>query len=173
MRNPVTWFEIIGPDASALHKFYKDVFDWKMTAPVAAMGNYSMLEGRKPGDAGAGGGIGGGQDDQSRVSIYVEVDDPQRYLDRATKAGATMLMPVTTITPDTTIAMFRDPAGNTTGILKANPQRPPAETAARRAQSGSRRRPATARKSTGRKTTARKKTTTARATRGGRTRRRR
>ena len=169
MRNPVTWFEIIGPDASSLHKFYKDVFGWNLTPPVAEMGNYSMLADRKPNDSGAGGGIGGGQDDQSRVSIYVEVDDPQRYLDRATKAGAMMLMPVTTITPDTTIALFRDPAGNTTGILKANPARPSAESAARAASNGSRarttsRRGATAKrgrttaKSTRKTTTARKRT---------------
>ena len=168
MRNPVTWFEIIGPDASALHKFYKDVFGWNLTPPVAEMGNYSMLADRKPGESGAGGGIGGGQDDSSRVSVYIEVDDPQKYLDRATKAGAMTLMPVTTITPDTTIAMFRDPAGNTTGIMKANPQRPAPRDAARAASNGSRarasgRRGGTAKrgrstaKST-RKTTARKRT---------------
>lgn len=138
MRNPVTWFEIIGPDAAVLHKFYKDVFGWKLTPPVVEMGNYSMLADQRPEAKGAGGGIGGGQDDQSRVSVYIEVDDPQKYLDRATKAGAMLLMPVTTITPDTTIAMFRDPAGNTTGILKANTTRPEPEAAARKAAGTSR-----------------------------------
>jgi hypothetical protein len=72
------------------------------------------------------------------VSVYIEVDDPEKYLERATKAGATTLMPVSQITPDTTIAMFRDPAGNTTGILKANPRRPDPQTAARAASDGSR-----------------------------------
>jgi predicted enzyme related to lactoylglutathione lyase len=32
-----------------------------------------------------------------------------------------MLMEVTQITPDTTIAMFADPQGNMTGLLKAHP----------------------------------------------------
>jgi predicted enzyme related to lactoylglutathione lyase len=131
MQNRVTWFEIIGRDPSALHKFYKDVFGWKLTPPVAEMGNYSMLAEQGPDDKGAGGGIGGSMNDENRVSVYVEVDDPQKYLDRATKAGATTLMPVTQITPDTTIAMFRDPAGNTTGILKANARRPEPRAAAR------------------------------------------
>src|SRR5919199_5068329 len=142
MQNPVTWFEIVGKDSAALHKFYKDVFGWKLTPPVAEMGNYSMLAEHGPNEKGAGGGIGGSMNDESRVSVYVEVDDPQKYLDRATKAGATTLMPVTQISPDTTIAMFRDPAGNTTGILKANPRRPEPASAARSARTGSRRAPA-------------------------------
>jgi predicted enzyme related to lactoylglutathione lyase len=138
MQNRVTWFEIIGKDSAGLQKFYKDVFGWKLTPPVAEMGNYSMLADQGPDDKGAGGGIGGSMNDENRVSVYVEVDDPQKYLDRAAKAGATTLMPVTQITGDTTIAMFRDPAGNTTGILKANPRRPEPRAAARAATSRSR-----------------------------------
>jgi uncharacterized protein len=118
MANPVTWFEIIGRDSARLQKFYRDVFNWKLAAPIKEMGNYSMLEGFQPG---IGGGVGGSEEDQSRVTIYVEVDDPQKYLDRAVANGAQLMMPVTTITPTTTIAIFSDPAGNTTGILKAQP----------------------------------------------------
>ena len=148
MQNPVTWFEIIGKDAAALQRFYKDVFGWKLTPPVAEMGNYSMLAEHGPDAKGAGGGIGGAMNDESRVSVYIEVDDPQRYLERATKAGGTMLMPVTQITPDTMIAMFRDPAGNTTGILKANPRRPEPAAAARGAGGRSRAGTATRRSGT-------------------------
>ena len=120
MANPVTWFEIIGEDSARLQKFYRDTFGWKMTPPVKEMGNYSMLTGHEPG---IGGGLGGSQPGEARrVSIYVEVDDPQRYLDKALANGAALIMPVTTITPNTTIAMFTDPAGNTTGIMKANPR---------------------------------------------------
>jgi predicted enzyme related to lactoylglutathione lyase len=159
MKNPVTWFEIVGKDAGALHKFYRDVFEWKLTPPVAQMGNYSMLAEHGPDTKGAGGGIGGDTRDESRVSVYVEVDDPQKYLDRATKAGAQLLMPVTQITPDTTIALFRDPAGNVNGILKANARRPEPSAAARKATG---RRKTTARKRStsarGRESTARKRT---------------
>ncbi len=116
MANPVTWFEVIGKDSAGLQKFYRDVFGWKMTPPVKEMGNYSMLEGHEPG---IGGGIGEGD---ARVSIYAEVDDPQAYVDKATRSGARLIMPVTTITPTTTIAMLIDPAGNTFGVMKANPR---------------------------------------------------
>lgn len=117
MANPVTWFEIIGPDAQAVQKFYRDVFAWKMTPPAKEMGNYSMLEDHEPG---IGGGLGEGG--PARISIYIECVDPQRQLDKAIASGATLMMPVTTIMPDTTIAMFRDPAGNTVGLMKANPR---------------------------------------------------
>lgn len=172
MRNPVTWFEIIGADSAALHTFYRDVFGWKLTPPVAEMGNYSMLEEHGPAQHGAGGGIGGGQGDEHRVSVYVEVDDPQLYLDRATKAGAVVLMPVTQVTPDTTIAMFRDPAGNVNGILKANPR--PAPTAPRKKAAARKKTAPRAKTATTRKKTAARRTTSARkTTRKKATRRRR
>src|SRR5581483_4014399 len=123
MANPVTWFEIIGKDSAGLQKFYREVFGWKLTPPVADMGNYSMLEDHEPG---IGGGIGEGD---PRVTVYVESPDPQSLIDRATARGATVLMPLTTITPTTTIAMLRDPAGNTFGLIKANPR--PRRTTAR------------------------------------------
>jgi len=115
MANPVMWFEIMGKDSAGLQRFYREVFAWKLTPPVKEMGNYSMLE--RP-DTGIGGGIGEGD---ARVSVYVETPDPQRFVDKAVAAGATVLMPVTQITPTTTVAMLMDPAGNTFGVMKPPP----------------------------------------------------
>jgi len=115
MANPVMWFEVMGKDSAGLQRFYREVFGWKLTPPVKEMGNYSMLE--RP-ETGIGGGFGEGD---ARVSMYVEVADPQRFVDKAVASGATVLMPVTTITPTTTIAMLLDPAGNTFGVMKPPP----------------------------------------------------
>src|SRR6266550_2629316 len=115
MANPVKWFEVMGKDSAGLQKFYRDVFGWKMTPPVKEMGNYSMLE--RP-ETGIGGGFGEGD---ARVSVYIEVANPQRFVDKAVAAGATVIMPVTTITPTTTIAMLLDPAGNTFGVMLPPP----------------------------------------------------
>jgi hypothetical protein len=115
MTNPVTHFEIMGKDAIALQKFYADVFGWKLAPPIKEMGNYSLFDNE---GHGIGGGIG---EEDPRVTIYIEVDDPQAYLDKAVKAGAKMLMEVTQVTPDTVIALFADPQGNMTGLLKAQP----------------------------------------------------
>ncbi len=116
MTNPIGHFEIIGRDPIALQRFYAEVFGWKMSPPAPEMGNYSLIDNE---GKGVGGGIGGGD---PRVTLYIEVDDPQRYLDRVVEAGATQLMPVTPIMEGVTIAMFADPAGNTIGLLKASPQ---------------------------------------------------
>jgi len=159
MANPVTWFEIIGKDSAGLQKFYREVFGWKMTAPVKEMGNYSMLEGHEPG---IGGGLGEGD---ARVSIYVEVDDPQKFLDKAVANGARVIMPVETITPTTTIAIFTDPAGNMTGLMKANPRPAAQSTRAASATRSARprakatvKRKTSAKKTTRRTTSARKRT---------------
>jgi predicted enzyme related to lactoylglutathione lyase len=118
MANPVTWFEIIGKDAVGLQKFYKEIFDWKLSPPVPEMGMYSMLDHEGQGIAG---GIGQTQSDQEpgRVTIYIQVDDPQKYLDKVGQAGGTTVMPVMTVTEGVTIAMFKDPAGHIVGLLKA------------------------------------------------------
>jgi uncharacterized protein len=112
MANPVMWFEVMGKDSAGLQRFYREVFGWKLTPPVKELGNYSMLE--RP-DTGIGGGFGEGD---PRVSLYIETADPQRFVDKAVASGATVLMPVTQITPTTTIAMLLDPAGNTFGVMK-------------------------------------------------------
>ena len=137
MANPVTWFEIIGKDSAGLQKFYRDVFGWKLTPPVKEMGNYSMLEDHEPG---MGGGIGEGD---ARVSVYVETPDPQPLVEKASRAGARVLMPVTQITPTTTIAMLMDPAGNTFGLLKSTAPQRRAPTARRAASPTTRARSAT------------------------------
>lgn len=115
MTNPVKHFEIMGKDALALQKFYTDVFGWKLSPPKPEMGNYSLFDNE---GKGIGGGIGEGD---ARVTVYIEVDDPQAYLDKAVGAGGREMMEVTQITPDTTIALFTDPQGNLTGLLKAQP----------------------------------------------------
>ncbi len=119
MANPVAWFEIIGKDAPKLHKFYGDVFGWKVGPPAVEFGNYSTVEAEGKGIAG---GIGeGGDDGGNRTTLYIEVDEPEAYLDRVTKAGGKTLMPMMTVMEGVTIAMFADPDGNVIGLLKANP----------------------------------------------------
>jgi hypothetical protein len=115
MTNPVKHFEIMGKDAIALQKFYADVFGWKLSPPMAEMGNYSLFDNE---GKGIGGGIGEGE---ARVTVYIEVDDPQAYLDKAVRAGGRLMMEVTQVTPDTAIALFTDRQGNLTGLLKAQP----------------------------------------------------
>ncbi len=118
MHTPVTWFEIIGQDALKLQQFYADVFDWELTPPQPEFGNYSTLDDNHRG-SGIGGGIGQGMEGDSRVTIYIQVDDPDAYLEKVTQAGGRALMPTTHVMEGVTIAMFADPEGHVIGLLKA------------------------------------------------------
>jgi predicted enzyme related to lactoylglutathione lyase len=111
--NPVVHFEITGADGPALQSFYRDLFDWKIDANNEWQ--YGMVE--TGGEGGINGGISGDQDGSARVSVYAEVDDLQAYLDKAERLGARVVMPVTDM-GDFAIALFTDPAGNVTGLVK-------------------------------------------------------
>ena len=70
---------------------------------------------------GTGGGISGGEpgSDAHFVTVYVEVDEPQAYLDKAVSMGGSVAMPVTEIPGMVIFAQFKDPEGNLIGITKA------------------------------------------------------
>ena len=112
MPNPVVHFEICGKDGKKLQDFYSRAFGWHVDTNNPM--NYGMV------DTHAGGINGGVTADPEgpAVRVYIEVDDPQAYLDKAVKAGANVMMEVMQVTPDTVIAMFADPQGNVTGLLK-------------------------------------------------------
>lgn len=118
MPNPVVHFEICGPDGEKLQNFYRDLFDWNITADNEW--NYGMVE--TGGEGGINGGVAGEPDGSSRVSVYAEVDDLQAYLDKAVSLGATVVMPPSDM-GIVQIAVFKDPAGNVTGLTLAGPDR--------------------------------------------------
>ena len=116
MPNPVTHFEIIGKDAKQLQDYYANLFGWDVDANNPMQyGLVGVQDGK-----GAGGGIGGSMDgQQSFVTVYVEVDNPQAYLAKAVSLGGTVLMPVTEIPGAATIAQFADPSGNLVGLVQS------------------------------------------------------
>ena len=111
MGAPVTWFEINTSEAPAVQKFYSEIFEWEFQSVPG--GDYAMVEGGK----GIGGGIGSAQG-ANQVTFYLEVDNPQEYLDRIEKAGGRTIMPVTVIPDMVTFAQFADPQGNVVGLVK-------------------------------------------------------
>jgi len=114
MGRPVVHFEINAKDSKKMVKFYSTLFDWKIDTNNP-MG-YGLIE--TGGDGGIGGGIGQSSDAPNYLTVYVQVDDLQSYLDKAEKLGAKTLVPPTEIPNVVTFAMFQDPEGNTIGLLK-------------------------------------------------------
>jgi uncharacterized protein len=115
MPNPVTHFEIVGKDGKALQDFYANLFGWKVDANNPM--NYGMVEAQD--GHGVGGGISAGEGDESWVTVYVEVDDPQVYLDKAVSLGGQVVMPVSEVPGVVILAQFKDPEGHLIGITKA------------------------------------------------------
>ncbi len=50
--------------------------------------------------------------------MYAQVDDPQAYLDKAVALGGKVVMGVTVIPDMVTMALFADPDGDVTGLVK-------------------------------------------------------
>ena len=113
MPNPVVHFDIAGKDAVALQAFYTDLFGWKIDADNPY--NYGLVD---TGDGeGINGGIGPGPEGTPYVSIFVQVDDLQAYLDKAESLGGKTLMPPMEIPNVVKLAVFTDPEGNRIGLV--------------------------------------------------------
>src|SRR3546814_2508083 len=77
MGKPVVHFEIHGKNSEGLFRFYAEIFGWTVDADNPL--KYGMVETQ------AGKGIAGGMcasEMGPTVLVYIEVEDPQAYLDR-------------------------------------------------------------------------------------------
>ena len=88
MANPFAHIELSTDDLSAAKKFYKRVFDWKLS-DMPQM-SYTMIDVGK----GTGGGMQGKMSPEQPTAWlpYVEVDDIKKSMAKAVKAGATALL---------------------------------------------------------------------------------
>ena len=78
--------------------------------------NYGLVDAHVEGSP--SGGIGPTQGGPGWVTVYVQVDDLQAYLNKAESLGGKTIMPPTEIPDYVTIALFADPHGNTIGLVK-------------------------------------------------------
>jgi predicted enzyme related to lactoylglutathione lyase len=111
MGQPVVHFEIGCRDREKTGQFFTDLFGWN----ILSHGPASMIEASP-------GGITGhitalGHEPFHYTIFYVQVDDVQAYLDKATALGGKMLVPPIKI-PTGMFAWFADLDGNTIGLFK-------------------------------------------------------
>jgi len=103
--------EVTGKDGTRLQKFYSDVFGW--TLDTNNPGGYGM---ERQGDMTAG--IGAANDGgPGNVTFYVSADDPKATLAKVEANGGKVIMPLTEVAPQTTIALFADPEGHIVGLM--------------------------------------------------------
>lgn len=123
MGAPVVHWEINSKNAGELQKFYSKLFGWDINAnnPMS----YGLVT--PGGKRGIGGGIG--QNDPSQpapppVTFYMEVSDLEETLNQAIGMGGSIVVPPTEIPNMITFALFKDPEGNTLGIVKTQEAKP-------------------------------------------------
>src|SRR6266545_6388741 len=117
MGNPVTWFELNGPEPEQTAKFYSEVFGWHVEWMTES--DYALI------DTHAGKGINGGfgktREGQPSASVfYGEDPDIQSLLEKAESLGAKTVTPVTEIPDMVTFALFADPFGNVVGLVQGD-----------------------------------------------------
>ncbi len=113
MGQPVVHFEIGCRDSAKAQKFYAGMFDWKIEqhgpaamiatgAPVGIHGHITAL----------------GHEPHNYVTVYVQVDNLQSYLDKAAKLGGKTLVPPTEVPNLGNFAWLADPEGTVVGLWK-------------------------------------------------------
>ena len=111
MGTHIVHVEVVGKDGASLQDFYKQLFGWSLETDNP--GGYGMY---RQGELTAG--IGATQDGTAgHVTFYVHADDPKAVLAKAEELGGRVIMPLTEVAPETTIALFTDPEGHVVGLM--------------------------------------------------------
>ena len=108
----VVHWEVQAKDPATQQRFFGELFSWEVDTNNPQ--SYGMVA--SAGKDTIGGGIGGG-DGQSRVTIYVQVDDINATLAKAEELGARTVMPRTDIGM-IVMAQFLDLEGNVIGLVE-------------------------------------------------------
>ncbi len=117
MANKIVHWELMGPDGDKLQSFYRDLFGWESEA-VPGFDEYHMVQADQ---AGVGGAVGKGNEHMPQYqTMYVEVDDIDKYLAKVGEMGGQTSVPRTVIPDMVTFALFTDPAGNLVGIVESD-----------------------------------------------------
>ena len=118
MPNPIVHWELNADDPGKAQEFFSKLFGWNVDANNPM--NYGIVNTNT--ENGINGGIHHSDEAPKGVTIYVEVDDLQAYLDKAVSLGSKVIMPVTVIPNMVTMAQFSDPQDNIVGLVKSEQQ---------------------------------------------------
>jgi uncharacterized protein len=114
MPNPVVHFEIGCRDREKTVAFYQQLFDWTMSP------NEIATEIETGPESGVTGHIVSlGHEPQHYTQFYVQVENLSASLEKAEALGGKILVPPVPVPgkPGTSFAWFRDPDGNTVGLI--------------------------------------------------------
>jgi predicted enzyme related to lactoylglutathione lyase len=113
--NPVVQWQIVAKEPEAVARFYAAMFGWKVRTDNAL--------GYREVDTGSPRGISGGvwpspPEGHNLVQLFVEVDDVDAYVARATTLGATVIVPKSELPDGDALAIVLDPGGLSFGLYR-------------------------------------------------------
>ncbi len=112
MAQPIVFFDIAGPDDTALGSFYSSVFGWNLdqagqfAVPVATPIQGSIRK------------------DPAEQRIYVGVPDVTACLSLIEQSGGSIDVPRFEVPGVVVLGLFRDPAGNPMGLVEMSGDSP-------------------------------------------------
>lgn len=110
MPNPVMHFEIGCRDLKKSRTFYEQLFQWKME-------QFHDVHLIAAAEKGIGGHISSlGHEPHNYTLVYVEVDDIDKYLERAAALDGKKVVPKTEVPDMGWFAWFADPEGTLVGL---------------------------------------------------------
>ncbi len=115
MGQPVMRWQILAKDPAKVEEFYTKLFSWEIDANNAL--GYRMV------DTGSERGINGGiwpapPQGHGMVNLYVEVDDVDAYVAKATKLGGSVVIPRQQLPDGDEMAVILDVEGIPVGLFK-------------------------------------------------------
>ena len=103
---PIVYFEIAGPEASALKDFYATLFGWNINADYQILPDATQTL------------RGGIRQDPAEKMLYIGVSDINPVLEAIQAQGGTVVIPRTVVPEVVIFALFTDPAGNRMGLVE-------------------------------------------------------
>ena len=103
---PVVFFSIFGPEGEQLQRFYAGLFEWTI-APSGDM--TAAVWSPLPANIGKG---------EAETIVYVGVADITATLARVKERGGTIRFPSFEVPGRVVLAVFKDPAGNSVGLVE-------------------------------------------------------
>lgn len=113
MPNPVVQWQIIARDPEAVSAFYAGVFGWRVRTDNPL--GYRTIE--TGDDRGIDGGVWPSPPEgHNLVQLFIQVEDIDATVDKATAAGAQVLFPRQLLPNGEAMAILLDPAGLSFGL---------------------------------------------------------
>jgi predicted enzyme related to lactoylglutathione lyase len=108
---PIVFFDIAGPDTTAISNFYAKVFNWQFgpggqfSVPVSGLNPGSMLGATL-------------RKDPANKLVYLGVPDVAATLKLIVENGGTVVAPRFEVRGVVVLGLFTDPAGNSMGLVE-------------------------------------------------------